>query len=390
MKSKRTLYILALGIFGIGTTEFGVIGILPQLATAFGVNIETAGWLLSGFALAVAVSGPFMMMLLSSFKRKNLMVFVLGIFALSNLLSMVAPNFGFLLAARILPGFFHPVYWSIALSTAANLVSEKEAPKAVSIVFGGFTIASILGIPIATLMADVFNWQSSFILYAAINAISFVGILFFLPDIPIPDKKKAGSNINIFKKKVLWINLLVACFIIAAMYATYGYMADYLGKVNRMSGKEISILLFIFGVAGIFGNKLAGKFLSKNMYTTTVLFILSLGVVHILLYTLGTQFIAVAIMMAIWGLVHSGGFLISNINVTSSAPESREFINSIFTSCGNIAVTLGTSIGGFWIAHFGIHQIVWSSILCLIISFLILLLKKTEMTKPDTIKKTLV
>lgn len=388
MKSKRTLYILALGIFGIGTTEFGVIGILPQLATAFDVSIEKAGWLLSGFALAVAVSGPFMMMLLSSFKRKNLMAFVLGIFALSNLLSIIAPNFGFLLAARILPGFFHPVYWSIALSSAANLVSEKEAPKAVSIVFGGFTIASILGIPIATLMADVLNWQSSFILYAVINVISFAGILLLLPDIPIPDKKMAGTNITIFKKKVLWINLLVACFIIAAMYATYGYMADYLGKVNKMNGKEISILLFIFGVAGIFGNQLAGKFLSKSIYVTTFLFILSLGIVHILLYNLGTQFISVAVMMAIWGLVHSGGFLISNINVTSSAPESREFINSVFTSCGNIAVTLGTSIGGFWIAHFGIHQIIWSSILCLAISFLILLLKKTEMSSSDIIKKT--
>lgn len=388
MKSKRTLYILALGIFGIGTTEFGVIGILPQLATAFDVSIEKAGWLLSGFALAVAVSGPFMMMLLSSFKRKNLMAFVLGIFAFSNLLSIIAPNFGFLLVARILPGFFHPVYWSIALSSAANLVSEKEAPRAVSIVFGGFTIASILGIPIATLMADVFNWQSSFILYAVINVISFAGILLFLPNIPIPDKKAAGTNSSIFKKKVLWINLLVACFIIAAMYATYGYMADYLGKVNRMNGKEISILLFIFGVAGIFGNQLAAKFLSKSIYITTLLFILSLGVVHLLLYNLGTEFISVAIMIAIWGLVHSGGFLISNINVTSSAPESREFINSIFTSCGNIAVTLGTSIGGFWIAHFGIHQIIWSSMLCLAVSFLILLLKKTEIVSSDIIKKT--
>ncbi|ASK29356.1 MFS transporter [Chryseobacterium sp. T16E-39] len=385
MKSKRTLYILALGIFGIGTTEFGVIGILPQLAHAFNVSIEKAGWLLSGFALAVAISGPFMMMLLSSFKRKGLMAFVLGIFALSNLLSIIAPNFGFLLAARILPAFFHPVYWAVALSSAANIVSEKEAPKAVSIVFGGFTIASILGIPIATLMADVFNWQSSFILYAAINIISFVGILLFLPDIPMPDKKKRNSNLSIFKSKILWINLFVACFIVAAMYATYGYMADYLGKVNKMNGKEISVLLFIFGVTGIFGNQLAGKFLSKNIYTTTLLFILSLVLVHILLYNLGTQFISIAVMMGVWGLVHSGGFLISNINVTSSAPESREFINSVFTSCGNIAVTLGTGIGGFWITHFGIHQIVWSSILCLLISFLILILKKVQMVKSQRI-----
>jgi predicted MFS family arabinose efflux permease len=381
MKSKRILYLLALGIFGIGTTEFGVIGILPQLASAFGVTIEKAGWLLSGFALTVAISGPFMMMLLSSFKRKNLMVFTLGVFALSNLLSIMAPNFGLLLAARILPAFFHPVYWSIALSTAANIVTEKDAPKAVSIVFGGFTIASILGVPIATLMADTFNWQSSFILYSSINAISFAGLLFFLPNIPIPNKIEKGSNNSIFRKGALWINLLLACFMIAAMYATYGYMADYLSKVNNMNGRQISILLFFFGIAGVWGNQLAGKFLSKSIYTTTLLFIPALAVVHILLFTLGARFLSIVIVVAIWGLIHTGGFLISNINVISSAPENPEFINSIFTSCGNIAVTLGTTIGGFWISHFGIHQIIWSSIFCLAVSFLILILKKkyTEM-----------
>lgn len=107
------------------------------------------------------------------------MAFTLGIFALSNLLSIFASNFWLLLVARILPAFFHPVYWSTGLSTAANIVPEKEAPKAVSIVFGGFTIASILGVPFATLMADVFNWQSSFVLYAIINTISLVGLLLF-------------------------------------------------------------------------------------------------------------------------------------------------------------------------------------------------------------------
>ncbi|NHA04738.1 MFS transporter [Mucilaginibacter sp. HC2] len=375
---KRTLYILAVGIFGIGTTEFGVIGILPQLASAFHVSIQQAGWLLSGFALAVAVSGPFMMLFLSAFNRKNLLAFVLGVFTLSNLLSIVSPNFGFLLAARILPGFFHPVYWSIALSTAANIVAEKEAPKAVGVVFGGFTIASIIGVPMATLMADVFNWKASFMLYGFINLVSLAGLLLFLPDIPIPVKKDTVSHAGILKKKILWLNLLLACFIIAAMYATYGYMADYLGKVNRMNGKQISILLFVFGIAGVLGNYLAGKFLSKNRTVTTLLFIPALAAAHILLYFLGAQLLPIALMVAVWGLIHTGGFLISNITVTSSAPEAPEFINSIFTSCGNIAVTMGTCVGGYWIVKFGIHQIVWSSVLLLVLALVMILVKEIQ------------
>jgi DHA1 family inner membrane transport protein len=293
------------------------------------------------------------------------MLFVLAVFAISNILSIMAPTFNMLLFARILPAFLHPIFWSIALSTASTILPAEQSPKAVGIVFGGFTIASVFGIPLATLMADLYNWQASFVLCAVVNILSFFGMLFLLPATPKVEKQTLGSQIKILKKPLLWISFALSCFMIASMYSTYGYISDYLGKITKMNGTKISLMLFFFGITGVVGNWVAGKFLSKSILLTTLVFIIALALVHTLLYFCGFYFFPMVIMVALWGFVHTSGFLISNINFISSAEEAPEFVNSIFTTCGNLAVTIGSLIGGFWITHFSIHNVVWSSVLLL-------------------------
>jgi DHA1 family inner membrane transport protein len=381
---KRTLYVLALGIFGLATTEFGVIGILPQISSAFHVSIDKAGWLLSAFALIIAVFGPFMMLAVSRFDRKKILALVLAVFTLSNIMSALSPSFNILLIARILPAFLHPVFWSIGLATAANSVPPEQSPKAVSIVFAGFTIASVFGIPLATFMADMFNWQASFVLSAFINAISFAGLLWLLPPIPAPVKNDTTGHLNIFRKRVLWINLLLACLMISAMYSTYGYMAAYLERITLMKGGQVSLMLLLFGVTGVGGNWLAGKYLSKNINRTTLVFIVLLAAIHLLLFCFGGDFIAMVIMVCFWGLIHTGGFLISNVTVTSSTTEAPEFVNSVFTSCGNLAVTIGSTVGGLTIAKIGIHQIPLTSVILLALSLGVLLLKHVSAIRAKT------
>lgn len=376
MKSKRNLYVLALGVFGITTTEFGVIGVLPEIASAFRISIEKAGWLLSAFALIVAVFGPFMLMVLSSFKRKKLLVVSLLIFAVANILSAYISNFYLLLIVRIIPAFFHPVYWSIALSIAEKNSNSENKSKAVSIIFSGLTLATVLGVPLATLMSDLFSWQSSFLLTAFINIIAFMGVQFLLPSMEQNNESHITFTTKIFNSKHLSINLFIAFFTIASMYSTYGYMADFLKNVTQMNGKQISIMLFMFGTIGIVGNKIAGKYMSRFPFQTTFLFLILLSLVHILIHYYGNFFVPMVWIIGFWGLIHSGGFLISNINVTSSVPDSSEFINSIFTSCGNFAVTAGTLSGGFWISHYGIENIIWSSIILMTFAMIFLFIKK--------------
>ncbi|AIL44735.1 MFS transporter [Elizabethkingia anophelis] len=383
MKSKRTLYVLALGIFGITTTEFGVIGILPDLAKAFSISIDKAGWLLSAFAIIVAVFGPFMLMLLSSFRRKNLLVFSLLVFAAANIISAYIQNFYLLLLIRMVPAFFHPVYWSVALSVAEKNVLPEEQSKAAGLIFSGLTVATVLGVPLATLISDTVGWQYSFLITALINLIAVAGIQFYLPSIEYYNKTVQISYKRILDNRLLWINLLLSFMLIMAMYSTYGYMSDFLKTVTHMNGKQISFMLLIFGSIGILGNKLAGRYMSRFPVITLALFIVSLSLMHLLIYEYGSLFIPMVWITCFWGLIHSGGFLIGNINVVTSALDAPEFMNSMFTSCGNFAVTAGTLAGGYWIAHYGIQSLAWSSIICLLIAGVLLLLKNKLIKKTE-------
>lgn len=225
-------------------------------------------------------------------------------------------------------------------------------------------------------MSDLFSWQSSFLLTAFINIIAFMGVQFLLPSMEQNNESPIKFTTKIFNSELLWINLFIAFFTIAAMYSTYGYMANFLKSVTQMNGKQISIMLFMFGTIGIVGNKIAGKYMSRFPFQTTFLFLILLSLVHILIHYYGKLFVPMVWIIGFWGLIHSGGFLISNINVTSSVPDSSEFINSIFTSCGNFAVTAGTLSGGFWISHYGIENIIWSSIILMTFAMIFLFIKK--------------
>ena len=360
---------MALGAFGIITTEFGVIGILPAIAKAFSISIDTAGWLLSGFALTIALTGPFTTLLTAKINRKVMMCLVLAIFVLSNLLSAIAPNFTVLMIARILPAFLHPVFWAVATVAASKQADPKDAPKAVSVVLAGLSIATVLGVPITTYAADLFNWKASFILSGIINLIAFTALLLFVPSMPVKEHTSSSEQLKVLKKGQLWVNLFATMVMIAGMFSSYGYLAEYLGKVTKMGGGAISIMLLLFGGAGIAGNWLTGIALSKNVLVTTRIFMLSLILIHLLAYSFGGLFVPMAVIISVWGFIHTGGFLIGQTRSTSEAPEAPELAASLMVSFGNAGVTLGTLLGGIVITQFSVHEIVWMSMLLLLVAF---------------------
>src|SRR3979411_95011 len=149
MRIPAVVYVLALGAFALITTECGLIGILPQVSEAFGITIDRAGWLLSGFALVIALFGPWMTLLFSRVNRKISLCFVLFLFFLSNIASVFATSFNVLLLTRIIPAFVHPVFWTVAMSVAAASVEPKRSSRAVSIVFTGVSAGIVLGVPIS-------------------------------------------------------------------------------------------------------------------------------------------------------------------------------------------------------------------------------------------------
>lgn len=361
---------MALGAFGIITTEFGVIGILPALSKEFNITIDTAGWLLSAFALTVALTGPFTTALTAKINRKTILTLVLAVFVVSNILSAFAPSFAFLMIARILPAFLHPVFWAVAASVAAKEAGPKDAPKAVATVMAGLSIATVLGVPLTTYMADLFNWQASFYLAGLINLIAFAGMALLVPSMPVKREAGTKSSTAILRSPFLWVKLMTVLVMLAGMFASYSYLAEFLNKVTKMTGAEVSIMLLVFGVTGIAGNWAMGIALSKNVMMTTRIYLLSLVLTHILAYQFGGYFIPMVMILSIWGFVHTGGFLVANIQITAFIPQqSLEFVNSLLPSFYNAGITAGSLLGGFIIANYGIQQVIWMAVPLLLVAF---------------------
>jgi predicted MFS family arabinose efflux permease len=369
---KKVIYILAFGAFGIVTTEMGVIGIMPDVARDLNITIETAGWLLSAFAITIALIAPIAVLLTAKINRKLMMAIVLLSFVVSSLVSFLSPNFTVLMIARLVPAFLHPVFWSIATATAAKLMPGKDAPKAVGIVFAGISIAAVLGIPLSTYTSSLLGWRFSFLLGGIINLSAFALLSIFVPS--MPSSAESGDHkeqLAIFKKPGLWVAVSTVLLMVSGMFGTFSYMATYLQEVTKMNGRTISIMLLVFGVAGTLGNWLAGKALSKNIVVTTRSFIILLVTIHIIAYSVGTSFWAMAILMFAWGFVHTSGFLISNICITNEAPEAPELAGSLMVSFANSGVAIGTFLGGIVITQQGVLSLLWLSVSLLFAALII-------------------
>ncbi|SDD35623.1 Predicted arabinose efflux permease, MFS family [Mucilaginibacter pineti] len=359
---KKSIYIMALGAFGIITTEFGVIGILPMIARDMNISIETAGWLLSGFALTIALTGPFTVLATASVNRRTMMSLVLFIFVISNILSAVSHSFTMLMVARILPAILHPVFWSVATVAAAKQVEPKDAPKAISVVLAGLSTATVLGVPLTTYVADLAGWRYAFVVSGVINLVACIALLTMVPSMPVKEKPSVKKQLKALNSKQLWLNLTATMLMIAGMFSSYSYLAEFLEKITHMNGAQVSLMLLVFGGAGIAGNWLTGIALSKNVLLTARTFILSLAAVHVMAYIFGGWFGPMAGILAIWGFIHTGGFLIGQIRTTTEAPDALELASSLMVSFGNAGVTLGTMLGGVAIAAWGVHELVWMSI----------------------------
>lgn len=364
---KNSIYVLALGAFGIITTEFGIVGILPTISRQFQVSIDTAGWLLSAFAITVAVSSPFITSFTTKINRKLLLCLVMSIFVFSNLISAFSSNFSVLMVARILPAILHPLFWNISIAIAF----KNSGAKGVSTVMLGLSLATVLGIPLTTYAVDLFhNWQASFFLSSAISLIAFIGLLLFIPSIPADNTKSAQNQMSVLKSPQLWLNLISTICTLAAMFSSYTYLTAYLEQITKMDGAQISIMLLLFGGMGTLGNWLMGLALNRNVLLTARLFLASLTTVQVLAYYLGGIFTPMVVIVSLWGMIHTGGFLVSNIRTTQSVPHhALEFVNSLLTSSFNIGISLGAFLGGIISAYYGVHYVLWVSILLLAVTF---------------------
>lgn len=362
--TDRTLliFILMVGVFGILNTEMGFIGILPYIADSYDVTVVRAGLLISMFALGVAVAGPTMPLICSRFNRKYVMLFVLGLFTVCNLISVFAENFDLLLAVRVLPAFFHPVYCSMAFTVAAMLAEPGQAPKAVAKINIGVSAGMVVGVPISNFLAEQFSLSASMAFFAAVTAAAFLATLIFVPSMPVKDRMTYGSQLAILKKPTLWASVVAVIFLNGSIFGVFNYLADYLARISELAPALVSIMLFVYGVCNIFGSMLAGNLLTARPLQTVKLFPLAIAAVYLLIFSGGSAWPVMAVLTVIWGIL---GGINGNINqfwVSRSAPEAPDFANGLFLTAANLGCVFGTACGGWFIDNFGLAYVVLAGI----------------------------
>lgn len=372
-KSAAAMPAIMLGLFGLYTLEFGVMGLLPVIVERFGVTVSQAGLLMGLFALIVAIFGPFMVLISARYDRKKVLVLALFGFSVCSTLSAFAPTFSSLMALRIVPALLHPIFFSAAFTAAASLYPKERKAHALAQAFVGTTFGLVLGVPATTWIAAHFAYEASFLSCAAVTALSGVGLLLMLPVQGRPVAMSFGHQLAVLRKPALWLNIMATIFVFTAMFSVYSYAAEYLKTESGMDGTTISLMLVIFGLGGVSGNLLAGRLLAKHMLMTTLLHPVSLAAAYLVLYIFGGSNVGTMTIIALlWGATHTSGMLITQVWLTSVASEAPEFATSLFVSAGNGGVVLGAAVGGLFIDRFGTAGAIGSGLIFSALSVLVI------------------
>ena len=271
---------LALGGFGIGTTEFVAMGLLPDIASSLGITEPTAGHVISAYALGVVIGAPLIAALTARMPRKTLLLGLMAVFTLGNLASVLAPSYGTLVAARFIAGLPHGAFFGVAALVAAHLMGPKNRAKAVAHVMTGLTVATVLGVPIASWLGQALGWRSAFGLVVAVGVITLTAIWFWLPArLRSMHVTSPLTELGALKRVQVWLALLVGMIGFGGMFAVYTYITTTMTDVAGLPRGLVPLALMIFGIGMVVGNLVGGRMADKSVVRGLYVSIGALGTV---------------------------------------------------------------------------------------------------------------
>ncbi|MEY9976852.1 MFS transporter [Lysinibacillus sp. RC79] len=354
--AKLTLLALAISAFGIGSTEFISVGLLPLITEDFGITLSTAGLTVSIYALGVTIGAPLLTALTSRLSRKNVLLLVMVLFIIGNLLAALAPSFSLLLAGRVISALAHGVFMSIASVIAADVVAPNKRASAIAIMFTGLTVATVTGVPLGTFIGQVTDWRMSFIFIVVIGIIGLISNALL-----VPSQLSKGNPISIRDiGKVLGnIRMLLILFITAigygGVFVVYTYVSPILEQYMGYSPQAIVIILVVFGICVAIGNTLGGHFANNNPLRS--IFIIFIGLALALLgigFFLESSIVGLMMvfLMGLFMFMNVPGLQLYAVQLSEKyIPSAISMASALNISAFNIGIFLGSYIGGFIIRH---------------------------------------
>jgi DHA1 family inner membrane transport protein len=259
------LLALAIGAFGIGTTEFVIMGVLPEVAGSFGVSIPTAGLLVTGYALGVMFGAPIMTALGTKVTRKRMLMLLMGLFVLGNLLSAMAPTFGLMLAGRVVASLAHGAFFGIGSVVAAELVAPEKKAGAISMMFSGLTVANVIGVPVGTFVGQSVGWRVTFGLVAGLGVVGLLGVAKLVPDMPKPAGVHLRHELAAFKNAQVLLAMAMTVLGFGGVFAAITYIAPMMTHVTGFADGSVTWLLVLFGLGMVGGNLIGGKYADRAL-----------------------------------------------------------------------------------------------------------------------------
>ncbi|MYW02483.1 MFS transporter [Streptomyces sp. SID3343] len=253
------LLALAIGAFGIGTTEFVILGLLPEVAGTFDVSITTAGLLVSGYAIGVLVGAPLMTVLGTRVSRKRMLILLMALFVVGNLLTALAPVFGVVMAGRVVASFTHGAFFGIGSVVAADLVAPEKKAAALSTMFTGLTLANVVGVPLGTMIGQSADWRLTFLLVALLGVLGAVGIARLVPEQPKPEGVELRHELAVFRNVQVLLAMGMTVLGFGGVFAALTYVKPMMTDVAGFSEGSVTWLLVVVGVGMFVGNTVGGK-----------------------------------------------------------------------------------------------------------------------------------
>ncbi|CNI72941.1 MFS transporter [Yersinia bercovieri] len=345
------LLALALCAFAIGTTEFVIMGLLPQVAGDLHISIPTAGWLISGYALGVAIGAPIMAVLTAKLPRKKTLLLLMVIFIIGNLMCAMAYSYDFLMLARVITALCHGAFFGIGAVVAANLVAPNRRASAVALMFTGLTLANVLGVPLGTALGQTFGWRSTFWVVSVIGLFSLAALYRKLPSSLEEAPTELRKEIAALRGGGIWLSLLMTVFFAAAMFALFTYIAPILTEVTQVSEQGVSWTLLLMGVGLTLGNIVGGRLADWRLSVSLTVTFLLIAVLSALFSWTSYSLLAAEVTLFLWSAAAFSAVPALQINVVTYGKKAPNLVSTLNIAAFNVGNALGAWVGGMVIAR---------------------------------------
>ena len=355
------LLALAAAAFGIGTTEFVIMGLLPDVAQDFGVSAPQAGALVSGYALGVTIGAPIVAIVTARWPRRQALLALMALFMLGNALCALAPTYEFLMVARVVTAFCHAAFFGIGAVVASSLVPPERRAQAVSLMFTGLSVANILGVPFGTSLGQLLGWRSSFWAVTVIGAVAMAALWRWLPRGMSTEAGDLRKEFRTMALPQVQLGLLTSTLSSVSLFTVFTYIAYILRDVSGMSPDGISWALMVFGVGITIGGLLGGRLADWRMMPAMAGLSVCIALAMVVFTFTSHSPTAALVTIFFWGMVHFAIGPAAQVRVLDKAVGATSLASTLNQGAFNLGNAGGAWLGGVMIAHgLPLTQLPWA------------------------------